>query len=197
MTHCYCGDVQGANSLALDAGLGDEKTLQITVDKYRDRECFDTGIVATDVLPRVLFESGNAQLAYDLISSRKLPSFGYMMDHGATTLWEDWLPERSLNHPMFGALTRYLFTYLLGISQNKGSAAFDRITIRPQLVDGMNKASGYITTVKGRISVSYEKTGNKISFNITLPENITADFTCGKYNSTLVSGKNTFSFNIF
>ncbi|MBQ7101282.1 MAG: family 78 glycoside hydrolase catalytic domain, partial [Clostridia bacterium] len=89
MTHCYCGDVQGSNCLALDAGLGDEKTLKMTVEKYADRECFDTGIVATDVLPRILFESGNAQLAFDLMTSRKLPSFGYMMEHGATTLWED------------------------------------------------------------------------------------------------------------
>ncbi|MBR3803586.1 MAG: family 78 glycoside hydrolase catalytic domain [Clostridia bacterium] len=196
MTHCYCGDVQGANCLALDAGLGDEKTLQMTVDKYRDRERFDTGIVATDVLPRILFESGNAQLAFDLMTARKSPSFGYMMDQGATTLWEDWLPERSLNHPMFGALTRYLFTYLLGISQSKDSAGFDKITIKPQLVNGMNKAGGYITTVKGRIAVAYEKTGNSVNFTVDLPENTAAEFICGEYKSTLSSGKNAFSFNI-
>ena len=196
MTHCYCGDVQGANCLALDAGLGDEKTLQMTVDKYRDRERFDTGIVATDVLPRILFESGNAQLAFDLMTARKLPSFGYMMDQGATSLWEDWLPERSLNHPMFGALTRYLFTYLLGISQANDSVGFEKITIKPQLVNGMNKASGYITTVKGKIAVAYEKTGNSVNFTVDLPENTTAEFNCGEYKSTLSSGKNTFSFNI-
>ena len=196
MTHCYCGDVQGANSLALDAGLGDEKTLQMTVDKYRDRERFDTGIVATDVLPRILFESGNAQLAFDLMTARKSPSFGYMMEQGATTLWEDWLPERSLNHPMFGALTRYLFTYLLGISQAEDSAGFEKITIKPQLVDGMNKASGYITTAKGRISVSYEKSHNSVNFTVDLPENTSADFTCGNYTVDLIPGKNTFSFDV-
>lgn len=193
MTHCYCGDVQGANCLALDAGLGDEKTLQMTVEKYADRELFDTGIVATDVLPRILFESGNAQVAFDLMNSRKLPSFGYMMEHGATTLWEDWLPERSLNHPMFGALTRYLFTYLLGISQANDSAGFEKITIKPCLVDGMNRASGYITTVKGRIAVSYEKTGDKVDFIVTLPENVSAEFVCGEYNVMLLSGTNSFT----
>lgn len=196
MTHCYCGDVQGANCLALDAGLGDAKTLQMTVDKYADRERFDTGIVATDVLPRILFESGNAQLAFDLMTSRKLPSFGYMMEHGATTLWEDWLPERSLNHPMFGALTRYLFTYLLGISQRKDSVGFEKITIRPCLVNGMNKASGYITTAAGRISVAYEKTGDKVKFNVTVPENKTAEFICGEYKSTLNGGQNSFTVDI-
>lgn len=196
MTHCYCGDVQGANCLALDAGLGDEKTLQMTVDKYRDRECFDTGIVATDVLPRILFESGNAQLAFDLMTARKSPSFGYMMEQGATTLWEDWLPERSLNHPMFGALTRYLFTYLLGISQSKDSAGFDKITINPQLVNGMNKANGYITTVKGKISVSYEKSDSTVKFTVDLPENTSAEFTCGEYKSTLKEGLNEISINL-
>lgn len=191
MTHCYCGDVQGANCLALDAGLGDEKTLKMTVEKYADRECFDTGIVATDVLPRILFESGNAQLAFDLMTSRKLPSFGYMMEHGATTLWEDWLPERSLNHPMFGALTRYLFTYLLGISQSPDSAGFEKIVIKPCLVNGMNKASGYIVTEKGKISVAYEKTGDEISFIVGVPGS--AEFICGEYKTTLSEGWNRFT----
>lgn len=193
MTHCYCGDVQGANCLALDAGLGDAKTLQMTVDKYADRARFDTGIVATDVLPRILFENGNAQLAFDLMTSRELPSFGYMMEHGATTLWEDWLPERSLNHPMFGALTRYLFTYLLGISQAEDSIGFEKITIKPCLVNGMNKASGYITTAVGKIAVAYEKTGDKVSFTVELPENTTAEFECGEYKATLTAGENKFS----
>lgn len=191
MTHCYCGDVQGANCLALDAGLGDEKTLKMTVEKYADRECFDTGIVATDVLPRILFESGNTQLAFDLMTSRKLPSFGYMMEHGATTLWEDWLPERSLNHPMFGALTRYLFTYLLGISQSPDSAGFEKIVIKPCLVNGMDKASGYIVTEKGKISVAYEKTGDEISFIVGVPDS--AEFICGEYKATLTEGWNRFT----
>lgn len=193
MTHCYCGDVQGANCLALDAGLGDEKTLQMTVEKYADRECFDTGIVATDVLPRILFESGNAQVAFDLMNSRKLPSFGYMMKHGATTLWEDWLPERSLNHPMFGALTRYLFTYLLGITQQSDSAGFEHIVIKPCLVEGLNKASGFITTVRGRISVSYEKKGDSVCFDIELPENSSAAFVCGEFKTNLNGGQHKFS----
>lgn len=192
MTHCYCGDVQGANCLALGAGLGDEKTLQMTVEKYADRECFDTGIVATDVLPRILFESGNAQVAFDLMNSRKLPSFGYMMEHGATTLWEDWLPERSLNHPMFGALTRYLFTYLLGITQRADSAGFEHIVIKPCLVEGLNKASGFITTVRGRISVSYEKKGDSVWFNIELPENSSAEFVCGEFKKNLNGGQHKF-----
>ncbi len=193
MTHCYCGDVQGANCLALDAGLGDEKTLQMTVEKYEDRECFDTGIVATDVLPRILFESGNAQLAFDLMTARKSPSFGYMMEHGATTLWEDWLPERSLNHPMFGALTRYIFTYLLGITQSADSSGFEKIVIKPCLVNGMNKASGYIVTENGKITVSYEKAGDEVDFTVSIPEGKTAEFICGEYKSTLSEGENKFA----
>ncbi|MBQ3498491.1 MAG: family 78 glycoside hydrolase catalytic domain [Clostridia bacterium] len=196
MTHCYCGDVQGANCLALDAGLGDEKTLQMTVDKYRDRERFDTGIVATDVLPRILFESGNAQLAFDLMTARKSPSFGYMMEQGATTLWEDWLPERSLNHPMFGALTRYLFTYLLGITQQSDSVGFEKIKIAPCLVNGMDKASGYICTEKGKITVSYEKTENKVNFIVGVPEGETAEFECGEYKTTLKESWNEFTINL-
>jgi alpha-L-rhamnosidase len=130
------------------------------------------------------------------MTAREAPSFGYMMEQGATTLWEDWLPERSLNHPMFGALTRYIFTYLLGISQAKDSAGFEKITIKPQLVNGMNKAGGYITTVKGKISVSYDKAGDKVNFIVDIPEGETAEFECGEYKSTLNEGLNKISLNL-
>ena len=116
-----------------------------------------------------------------------------MMEHGATTLWEDWLPERSLNHPMFGALTRYLFTYLLGISQSADSAGFEKIVIKPCLVNGMDKASGYITTNVGKISVSYEKTGDSVEFTVVIPKNKTAEFECGEYKATLTAGENKFT----
>ena len=192
----FAGNVQGASCFAVDAGMGNEKTLKDIVAKYKGTGTFDTGIFATDVLPRILFENGQAQLAFDLITSKEDVSFHNMMVNGATTLWEDWWPQRSLNHPMFGALTRYLFIYLLGIRQPAGSAGFEKVLISPCLVDGLDWASGHITTVKGKIEVSFVKHGSVVDFTVTLDSGIDADFELNGTKTHLKSGKNELSVKI-
>jgi alpha-L-rhamnosidase len=192
MTKDFNGNIQGANSYAIDIGLGGEETVRSTVMKYERMGRLDTGIFATDILPRVLFEHGNAQLAFELITSRSETSFWYMMTHGATTLWEDWQPERSLNHPMFGALTRYLFTYLLGIRQREGSAGFEKVLISPCLVNGLDRAKGHITTVNGKIGVSFVRTEKSVEFTVELDEGIDAVFELNGTEKALKAGVNVF-----
>ncbi|MCR4614852.1 MAG: glycoside hydrolase family 78 protein [Clostridiales bacterium] len=192
----FAGNVQGASCFALDAGMGDEKTLKDLVEKYKGTGAFDTGIFATDILPRILFENGQAQLAFDLITSKEDISFHHMMVNDATTLWEDWWHHRSLNHPMFGALTRYLFMYLLGIRQPKDSCGFEKILIAPCLVNGLDWAAGHITTVRGKIAVSFVKHDSAVDFTVTLDEGMDASFELNGEKRRLESGKNEFSVKI-
>jgi len=37
-----------------------------------------------------LTQRGYNDEAYRLINNRKMPSWGYAIDHGATTIWERW-----------------------------------------------------------------------------------------------------------
>lgn len=39
---------------------------------------------------RSLTENGRADLAYKLASNTTFPSWGYMVENGATTIWELW-----------------------------------------------------------------------------------------------------------
>jgi alpha-L-rhamnosidase len=78
---------------------------------------------------------------------------------------------------MFGAVTTYLFEYILGIKQCKDSCGFDRITISPAYVDGLDYVKGHITTVKGIISVSYKKTNGKVTIYLDIPDGVHADVT--------------------
>lgn len=176
VTHLYCGDIQGASSLALRIGLGDERTKKNVADKYSERGMYDTGIIATPALTEYLFESGEWQTAYNLMTSKGDVSFDYMRRNGATTLWENWNGQSSKNHPMFGAVSKCIFKYLLGIKQSTGSAGYRDVIISPCIVDGMNRCSGSIETESGKISVSYEKKGNSISFDISLAEGINGIF---------------------
>ena len=169
-TGSFIGDAQGANSFAVDIGLGGERAFNNTKKKYDAADAFDTGIFGTDILTRVLFERGCADTAFRLLTSTGKGSFYNMKKQGATTIWENWDGERSHSHPMFGAVTRYLFSFILGITQEKNSAGYEKIVIAPQIPDGLNRASGHITTVRGKIAVSFIRTEREMDFYVTVPQ---------------------------
>lgn len=169
-TGSFIGDAQGANSFAIDIGLGGERAFNNTKKKYDAADAFDTGIFGTDILTRVLFERGCADTAFRLLTSTGKGSFYNMKKQGATTIWENWDGERSHSHPMFGAVTRYLFSFILGITQEKNSAGYEKIVIAPQIPDGLNRASGHITTVRGEIAVSFIRTEREMDFYVTVPQ---------------------------
>lgn len=137
---------------------------------------FDTGIFGTDILIRVLFQHGYAQTAYHLLTADGPCSFEAIRRAGGTTLWESFLDmKESKNHPMFGAVTRYLFSNLLGIQY----CGKNEIQIRPAIVDGLDYAEGKITTIYGVIEVSYVKREKVIEFVIHCDERISPTLAYG------------------
>lgn len=170
----FIGLRQGANAFALDVGLGDERTKKNFIDYCDKLGYYDTGIFGTDIVTRKLFEYGRADIALKLLTADEPHGFGKWMNDGATTFWEYWFDSRSHHHPMFGAVVTYLYEYVLGIKQDKCSVAFDRIRISPMYVDGLDFASGHITTPKGKVSVSYEKIDGKTRLEVEIPDGIVA-----------------------
>ena len=156
-TGSFCGGVCGADAFALELGLGDERTLRNLVDRYRESGTFDTGIFGTPLVLKVLFERGFGNDAFRLLTNRGEVSFRRMMESGATTLWEEWFNENSSSHPMFGAVTEYLFKYLLGIRQPEGEAGFRTVSIEPCAVTELAWAEGSVLLGGKRIRVRVER----------------------------------------
>ena len=177
MNNCFYNDFSGGNSYALDLGMGTAKTLEETVKKYDALEGFDCGIFSVDNMIRVLFENNEGALALKLLTSHKeKASFGYMMDCGATTIWEYMTGMASHNHPMFSAPVSSFFKYILGIKQTDKSRGFSEVVISPKLIGLLDKAEGHITTPKGVIAVKID--GKKVVANI--PKGVKASFdACG------------------
>ena len=189
----FIGCFQGANAFAIDMGLGDQRTYDNLVKYYRELGRYDTGIFGTDIVTRVLFEHGDAQLAADLMMSTDPISYDGMRRAGSTTLWEYWphsLHDRSHSHPMFGAVTAYLFDYILGIREEADQAGYDNILIAPAWIDGLDTVSGKRTVPAGEITVHYEKKAGYIDFAVTVPENLNAIFRFGDKEIILDAGEN-------
>ncbi len=192
--HNFVMNAHGANAYAVDLGIGTEKTYESMKTHYQKLGFYDTGIFATDILTRVLFEKGDGDLAVDIMTGKGECGFANWMENGATTLHEYWDSNRSRshNHHMFGSPVAYLFEYLLGIKQKELTGGYKSVVIAPQAVSRFGRMSGSITTPNGVLLVSYKKTDEVIEFNITIPEKTKAVFLFGGKESGLKTGENHF-----
>ncbi|RYZ60136.1 MAG: alpha-L-rhamnosidase, partial [Chitinophagaceae bacterium] len=170
---------QAAQLFALWYGLApqEEKTIQFLKDEIRRHNGhLSTGIFATKFLFDVAREKDQNELAYAIANQRSYPGWGYMLEEGATTLWESWQkPDsvHSMNHPMFGSISEWFYRSLLGI--NAASPGFEKITIKPQPVTDLAWAKGVYQSIRGPIGSNWKKEGNRFVLNVTIPPNTTAE----------------------
>jgi len=167
----FAENCNSANAFAVDIGLGDERTLANLVEAVRTKP-LDTGIFGTDLVPKVLFANGYFDEAVKFLSGEEYPSFGFMLRNNATTLWEEWKNPRSMSHPMFGSVVKYLFYYILGVRRAE-NCGFDSVIIEPKTNAVTGDASGYITTEKGEIHISVDSRNNVLS--VKIPDGIKAE----------------------
>lgn len=191
-------NVQGANSFAVDLGLGNENTYKNMVRYYKKLGYYDTGIFATDIVTRLLFQNGDCDLAIDLLTHDGDQGFEHWRKNGATTFHEYWDSNRSRSHshPMFGAPVAYLFEYLLGIKQEEGSAGYKSLIIEPQGISRFSRMSGSIETIQGTVAVSYKINNEKVNFEITIPENTKSVFRYKNKKFALTQGENNFTIDL-
>jgi len=139
---------------------------------------FDTGILGTRYIFDTLSENGFPEVIYKMIKQKSFPGYGYMIQEGATTLWERWEKlegggMNSHNHIMLGSVDAWFYKTLVGITSLK--PAWKKVRIKPYIPDDMDYASGSITTILGIVYSSWEKLNNKIKMTIKVPIGCTAD----------------------
>jgi alpha-L-rhamnosidase len=136
-----------------------------------------TGIYGTRFLMEELSLGGRSDLAYQLAVKKTFPSWGWMLENDATTLWEDWQGTdnvKSHNHPMFGSISGWFHRWLGGIQVAEDAVGADRIVIRPQVVDGLTHVKCSHRTIRGLIVSNWTKGEGKTEFEITIPPDTSA-----------------------
>lgn len=186
----YCENMQGANAFAINAGLGDFRTVENLKNRYAQLKHFDSGIFGTKAIVKALMEQNAPEVAYALLTSTDEISFNAWKESGATTLYESWKNARSYNHPMFGSVVQYFFEYFLGIRQSKDGVSYQKVIVNPLKVDALKKVSGSLQTVFGKISVFAERGKEGTRFVVDIPAGMEAVFSYGNYTQALAVGKN-------
>lgn len=170
---------QGANSYPLAFGFAEKAKEQAIFDKLvqslkESKMHFDTGILGTPLLLEVLTEQGRADLAYTLMNQRDFPSFGYMVEKGATTMWESFQGDVSHSHPMFGSICEWFYRHLGGIVPDAQNPAFKHSVIKPYPVSGLGFVRTTYPSLYGTIKTDWKIEGADYELNVTVPANTTA-----------------------
>ncbi|MBQ8287947.1 MAG: family 78 glycoside hydrolase catalytic domain [Clostridia bacterium] len=190
---------QTSQLVPLAFGLVPEDKIQKVVDNLvndivEKNYHLDTGCVgAKEILP-VLSSCGYADVAYKILTQRTYPSWGFMIEEGATSLWEMWeTTTRSRAHYFLGTYDEWLFQYLAGITNvEQGYAKF---TINPYIPDELTYITCTENTVRGKIESSWKKNDDgTVTMTITVPFGSeatvyfpTADAAKVKWNGTAIA----------
>ncbi|MDZ7690784.1 MAG: family 78 glycoside hydrolase catalytic domain [Balneolaceae bacterium] len=135
-----------------------------------------TGILGTKHLFSVLTNEGREDVIHTMVTQKTFPSWGYWIENGATTLWENWRGESSHNHQMFGSANEYLYKYLAGIrapTDSVTTAGYKQILIKPYIPENLYHAEASVETMNGMVASSWKKTDQQLELNVTIPPNST------------------------
>ncbi len=161
------------------------------------------GVIGISWLMRGLSDNGYADIAYMLATDKKYPSWGYMTENGATTIWELWNGNtanpkmNSGNHVMLlGDLVTWAYQYLGGI--RAGAPAYKHIILKPsfEIQDCFNADVAYDSPY-GTIVSRWKKSLQHLEWDVEIPCNTTAEIHLpnGKVEK-VGSGKHHFSCDI-
>ncbi|MBQ9701986.1 MAG: alpha-rhamnosidase, partial [Bacteroidales bacterium] len=110
-----------------------------------------TGLVGVPVITRWATLSGEAEWLYGLLKQHSYPGYLYMLDSGATGVWEEWDGGRSHLHNCYNGIGSWFYEALAGIVPLE--PGYRRVRIAPQLTDKLDWVKATVGTPYGPLTV--------------------------------------------
>jgi alpha-L-rhamnosidase len=183
----YGNNTVTANIISLMQGLVPEGYEQKVFDNLVGRiegefnSHVSVGLIGIQFLMRGLTAYNRTDLAYKIATNRTYPSWGYMIDNGATTIWELWNGNtanpsmNSGNHVMLlGDLMSWYYESLGGIQTDKSEVGFKKIILKPVFPKGLNFVKSSHNSPYGIIKSEWKRVGNDLNWKVSIPANTTA-----------------------
>jgi alpha-L-rhamnosidase len=184
------GDTQAGYVLALHFDLLPEtacaKAVQHTLEAIkRYNGHLSTGIQTSHRLMLELTRNGQHHEACRLLNLRDFPSWGLMIDNGATTIWERWdgyvkgrgfqnPGMNSFNHWAFGAVGEWIWRHIAGINPDESCPGYKHFVIRPRPCGELTWARGRFKSIYGPIVSDWKISNGALILQVTVPPNSTA-----------------------
>jgi alpha-L-rhamnosidase len=184
------GDTQGGYALALSFDLLPELLRPLAAGHLTNnirlyQNHLSTGIQTTHRAMLELARSGNHALAWQLVTNRTFPSWLYMIDNGATTMWERWdgyvkgrgfqdAGMNSFNHWAFGAVGEWIWRNVAGLNPDDTQPGWKHFYIIPRPGGGVTWASAEYNSIRGQIAVDWKLRDGIFRLRVAVPANTTA-----------------------
>lgn len=176
-------------------GVCDEAQEQMLVEaivrlnrerKYR----IGTGFLSTRAFFEILTEAGFGDEAYKVLTNPQI-GWAQQVEQGATTIWENWTDDASLNHYSKGACCHWMFGSLCGIRLDGKENHF---VIRPHVIPSIDSISLRYDSIYGTVESGWLRTECGTQYRISIPANCTAEIILhGGAAKTVGPGTYTFS----
>lgn len=140
-----------------------------------------TGFLGTPYLLGALSDTGHSDIAYRLLLKTEYPSWGYLVEHGATTMWERWNGDQmrgdpsmnSYNHYAYGAVADWIYRYAAGIDTLPTDPGFHVIWLHPTFDKRLGSLDFSYESSYGTIRSAWVISGNHAAWILTVPANAT------------------------
>lgn len=168
----------GGNIFALLMGVPAEQKQRVIEALKNDIKSndghLDTGIFGTQFFFEVLADNGLQEMAYEAMNKKTRPSYGWWIEQGATTSWEQWDGSGSRNHPMFGGGLTWFDRKLAGMNTDPEHPGYRNIIFRPQPAGDLDLVSYSNITPYGEAGIRWEKRNSQFTMMISVPVGSTA-----------------------
>jgi len=178
------GDTQTGYVLALHmnllpAELRTKAVAKLAAKIEANHGLLATGFLGTPYLLEELTKAGYTRLAYKLLLNTEYPSWGYLVGHGATTMWERWNGDQmkgdpsmnSYNHYAYGAVADWIYRYAAGVDTTPLDAGFHTIVLHPVLDERLGWIRFDYDSNYGPIHSDWKVNGKSAEWHVTLPAN--------------------------
>lgn len=146
-----------------------------------------TGVFSGRYLPLLLSDFGYGATVFKLVTQTSAPSWGFWIQNDLQTMLEGWsLQSRSYDHHYWGSISAWFYRGLAGI--RSADPGYRSIVIRPVTPAGLEWARGSVDTIVGRIESKWQRAGDKLALDITIPPGATAEVWCAGSRRTQPQG---------
>ncbi len=121
--------------------------------------------------------------AYKLMYRQEYPSWLYMVNNGATTIWERWdcidadgrPGDNSYNHYPYGSVGDWLYKIVVGINPDPEFPGYKKTIIKPRPWGEMNNVSSSHESPYGTVSSEWQIEDDLMKLTVQIPVNTSAE----------------------
>ena len=140
----------------------------------KDKGHLNTGMIGTQITFDYLLENQRNDLIDIMVNKKTFPGWGYMVEKGATTCWEQWNGYYSQIHSCFPYIGGWFYRGLGGIQWDMDNPGFKHIILRPALVESVDWVNCYYKSKYGKIVSTWKIEKDQFSWEVSIPVNSTA-----------------------